>query len=370
MQFQRYWYALKKLVLKIKARSARVYRNKGLMACLLLGLTLLTLGAISYSGVFRRAGELPWFHGNGSISHFADEAAIESQLASTQGGTRFYADPHNDAINYYESHKYESGASFIKLEGEVPTAAWFGDWTDDVRVSVDAYVSAADADHATPVLALYNIPKRDCGGYSAGGALNDAAYNNWIQEVAAGIGVRHALVILEPDALPGMDCLKSSVQRDRTTLLSRAVRALKTTTASQVYIDAGNPEWQSVQDMAGRLKRANIAQADGFSLNVSNYISTSDNQHYGDRLSALVGDKHYVIDTSRNGNGSSDDEWCNARSGALGSLPTTQTGDSRNDAFLWIKIPWESGGSCNGDPAAGQDFWSYAVRLAKNAHWQ
>jgi endoglucanase len=359
----------KKLAYKIKTSFVEKYRNTGRIPYILLGLALLTLGVVSYSGVVRRAGELSLLHGR-SATHFANESAIESQLAQAQGGTRFYVDPHNDALNYYESHKYEAGASFIKLEGEVPTAEWFGDWTSDVGTSVDAYVSAAEADHAVPVLVLYNIPKRDCGGYSAGGASSDAAYSNWIQAVAAGVGVRHAIIILEPDALAGMDCLKSSDQHHRTTLLSQAVSTLKTKTASQVYIDAGNPEWQSVQDMVGRLKRANIAQADGFSLNVSNYVSTSENQHYGDRLSARVGDKHYIIDTSRNGSGSFDDEWCNARNGALGALPTTQTGDSRNDAFLWIKIPWESGGSCNGDPAAGQDFWPYAVRLAKNAHWR
>jgi endoglucanase len=53
--------------------------------------------------------------------------------------------------------------------------------------------------------------------------------------------------------------------------------------------------------MASRLKAANVAAADGFSINVSYFASTAQNRSYGDQLSGLIGYKHYVIDTSRNG---------------------------------------------------------------------
>jgi len=42
------------------------------------------------------------------------------------------------------------------------------------------------------------------------------------------------------------------------------------------------------------------------------------------------------------------------------------TDGSGLDALLWVKAPGESDGSCNGDPAAGQWFQSYAETLVSN----
>jgi len=49
--------------------------------------------------------------------------------------------------------------------------------------------------------------------------------------------------------------------------------------------------------IAGRLKSAGVARAAGFTLNISNYLSTSEERGYGDQVSALVGGKHFLVDT-------------------------------------------------------------------------
>ena len=46
--------------------------------------------------------------------------------------------------------------------------------------------------------------------------------------------------------------------------------------------------------------RSGVQGADGFALNVSNFFTTEANLAYGDALSAQVGGKHFVVDTSRN----------------------------------------------------------------------
>ena len=214
------------------------------------------------------------------------------------------------------------------------------------------------------VLVAYNIPDRDCGGYSQGGANNSSDYINWIGAFARGIGDRSAVVILEPDALAGLDCLSSSDQSAREQMLSSAVSVLKSNSNTKVYLDAGNPTWQSTQTMATRLEAANINQADGFSLNVSNFQTTDANVSYGEAISQQVGGKHFVIDTSRNGNGSNG-QWCNPAGAHIGNTPTTQTGNSLVDAFLWVKIPGESDGTCNGGPAAGTWWPQYALSLVQ-----
>jgi endoglucanase len=127
--------------------------------------------------------------------------------------------------------------------------------------------------------------------------------------------------------------------------------------------------------MAPRLKAAGIDLADGFALNVSNYQATPDLIKYGHQLSALLGGKHFIIDTSRNGNGpppfEGEDEraWCNPDGRALGSPPTTETGDPLVDAFYWIKPPGESDGTCNKGPAAGGWWPEKALEMARNAKW-
>jgi endoglucanase len=251
-----------------------------------------------------------------------------------------------------------------------PQARWIGNWNVDVRGDVDRFVTAATSANALLVLVAYNIPLRDCGSYSGGGASSPEAYRDWINAFAAGIGARRAAVILEPDALAGMGCLSAADQQTRTELLSFAVQTFKALGATSVYLDAGHSHWQSAATMASRLNSAGIANATGFSLNVSNFYYTSEQLSYGNAISALVGGKHYVIDTSRNGLGSAgDDLWCNPEGRALGERPTATTGNALADAYLWIKTPGESDGSCNGNPRSGTWMPEYALGLAQRASY-
>jgi len=42
------------------------------------------------------------------------------------------------------------------------------------------------------------------------------------------------------------------------------------------YLDAGHARWPPAPEMADRLEDAGIADARGFALNVSNYVTTAD----------------------------------------------------------------------------------------------
>ena len=212
-------------------------------------------------------------------------------------------------------------------------------------------------------LVAYNIPERDCGGYSAGGLATPDAYRAWIQGLANGINNRKAVVILEPDAMAGSDCLDAAQRLVRYSLLSTAVTTLSDKGAT-VYIDAGHPTWLSAAEAASRLSQAGIAGARGFALNVSNFNSTEATVAYGNQVSALAGNKPFVVDTSRNGLGPGTG-WCNPAGRALGRKPGPGTG--RVDAYLWIKSPGESDGTCNGGPIAGAWWPEYALGLAQRA---
>jgi endoglucanase len=100
---------------------------------------------------------------------------------------------------------------------------------------------------------------------------------------------------------------------------------------------------------------------------------------------------HFVIDTSRNGQGPwtplvtypDAQDWCNPPDRGLGLRPTANTGLALLDAYLWIKIPGESDGQCTRglgptgtvdpewgivDPAAGAWFPEMALDLVHNAN--
>jgi endoglucanase len=279
---------------------------------------------------------------------------------------KLYVDPNSSAAKQVASLS-GADASAMQTLASQPTANWFGNWNSDIYNDVHNTVVAAAAQGATPVLVAYDIPERDCGGFSSGGSNNPDGYRSWIQSFASAIGNNSAIVILEPDALAQISCLSSADQTTRLSLLSGAVSALKANANTKVYVDAGHSNWIDAGTMASDLTKANVAQADGFSLNVSNFMSTSNEVTYGQNISSQLNGKHFVVDTSRNGNGSNG-QWCNPAGMSIGTKPTLQTGNSNIDAFLWIKTPGESDGNCSGGPGAGQWWSSYALSLVANAH--
>jgi endoglucanase len=122
------------------------------------------------------------------------------------------------------------------------------------------------------------------------------------------------------------------------------------------------------------------------------FLNTSGiNLRYANMLGATPPTTHFVIDTSRNGQGpwippavhpaGDPQDWCNPPDRGLGFRPTAKTGQPLVDAYLWIKIPGESDGQCyrwtSGpldpvrgiqDPPAGQWFPDMALELVRNAN--
>ena len=284
-------------------------------------------------------------------------------------GAKLFVDPASSAkkqADAWRNSRPADAALMDKIAAQ-PLTQWMGGWNVDIGRDVSNAVSRITGAKALPVFVAYNIPNRDCGQYSAGGAGSADAYKRWIRSFANGIGNRKAVVILEPDALAGMSCLNAQKQQERMDLIHDAVRVLKAKGAA-VYIDAGHAKWVNPADMADRLNRAGIAEADGFSLNISNFLGTSVNVAYGMEVSKRVGGKHFVIDTSRNGQNATDaGNWCNPTGQRIGQTPTTRTGNPLVDAFLWIKAPGESDGTCGGGPAAGKWWGEYALGLAGGA---
>ncbi|MGW0461189.1 glycoside hydrolase family 6 protein [Streptomyces tendae] len=285
----------------------------------------------------------------------------------------FWVNPDGNAAQQVASLS-ESGkkdqAEQIRKIAQQPTGEWIS--PENPEEQARGFTEAADEAGRTALLVLYNIPHRDCGQYSGGGAADGDAYRSFVDGVANGIGDRAATVVLEPDAVLHLvdGCTPQEFHEERYDLLKGAVAKLGALKNTKVYLDAGNAGWGHPDQIFDPLKRAGIDQADGFAVNVSNFYTTEDSIAYGKQLSAKVGGKHFVVDTSRNGNGpytegAPDERWCNPPGRALGETPTTKTADPLVDAYLWVKRPGESDGECKGGPKAGQWYPEYALKLAQ-----
>src|SRR6185295_10332174 len=171
----------------------------------------------------------------------------------------------------------------------------------------------AARERRVPVLVAYNLPFRDCAQYSAGGALDLAAYEAWIDGFAAGIGSGQAVVILEPDGLGLIpynttiygakeDCkpkvldetgaeidAPGATSDNRYAEINYAVDSIERQAAgAALYLDATHSAWLGVGEAASRLYRAGVQRAQGFFTNASNYRLTAESIQFGTWVSDCI----------------------------------------------------------------------------------
>ncbi|MEV5888843.1 glycoside hydrolase family 6 protein [Nonomuraea fuscirosea] len=305
--------------------------------------------------------------GGTPVVRFDNVSLMETQ---TTRPASLYVSPLSNPARWASEHPdTDDGQAIMNAIGSKPIFEWFGGWFPDITKAVDTYVGAAQAADKLPMLVAYNIPNRDaCAGHSAGGAGDAAGYHAWITDFAKAIGNRHAIVVLEPDAVAAAPCVADlSPPRnpdDQYRMLLDATQVLRAQAPNAwVYLDAANATWRTPSFMAPLLVKSGIANTRGFSVNVSNYFTTANSEQYAGALNGLlsgtVGAKKYVIDTSRNGNGpytddTPGDNWCNPPGRKLGTPPVRQT--SGAEYLFWVKVPGDSDGECGigGSIPAGQ----------------
>lgn len=219
-------------------------------------------------------------------------------------GSTLYVNPLSSTLEAAQSLTGQARAD-AQLLASFPSATWFTSGTPtEVRKEVHAVVTAAAKAGKMPVLVAYNLPFRDCAQYSAGGALDTAAYKAWIDGFAAGIGNRPATVILEPDGvgiIPHYTTLDNNTEwcqpaeldpataaSERYVQLNHAVDALKAKPKVSVYLDGTSSAWLNVGEVSDRLIKAGVQRADGFYLNASNYQFTTNQVVFGTWVSQCI----------------------------------------------------------------------------------
>ncbi|MGW3344684.1 glycoside hydrolase family 6 protein [Nonomuraea rubra] len=337
-------------------------------------------------------------------------ATSQNPLRSTQPIT-FYAPEEPGAARQAALWRDDrpADAELMRKLARIPHAIRLNQ--PEVRSKVDATVTAAEQAGGVPVFLVSYLPGNECQQASASAM---PAYGEWLAGIARQIGTSRAVVILEPGSLvrvPGTEqCpTQQGSPEQRYQDLRQAVQTLKANPGTAVYLDGSQDFWPGTEIMAERLIGAGIDKADGFFVNTGGYQSTDKSVEYGKALSACIGVRlrsggttcprdadvdpatmpHFVVDTSRNGQGSwtpdkhyeDPQTWCNPPGRGVGDRPTTETGEELVDAYLWIARAGTSSGRCrrgtDGDrdpergvvsPPSGEWWADLALERAKNAN--
>ena len=276
---------------------------------------------------------------------------------------------------------------------------------------------------------IYDLPGRDCHANASNGELSLSAADvqryktDYIDKIAAAFAAhpnQRIAAIVEPDSLPNLATNMSDPRCAASDAIYRdgVAYAIRTLSAPNVYLylDTGHSGWLGWPDNITKataifsqvLTAAGGAnKIRGFASNTANYSVLHETQeqfdyqfnpchdeltfaqHLTSALAAAgIPDKHFLIDTSRNGRGGIRRQWgswCNVQGAAIGERPTADPAPGI-DAYTWIKPPGESDGTADptaarfdlacgsgnpdatpGAPQAGQWFNSYFLMLAGNA---
>ena len=258
----------------------------------------------------------------------------------------------------------------------------FGGWDGpDPAIKVAQYVDRTSAEQpgTVPMLATYRLVNGHCGGY-ADSPAEQASYHRWITSFAEGIGAYRAIVFLEMDSIITVGCLSRQGVAVRMGELHDAINILSQLPRAVVYLDAGAADAVTARQTASLLRRAGVAQIQGFFLNATHFDWTSREIRFGEAISRMTGGKHFVVNTGENGRGplvprnpakNGTEVLCNPPGRGLGPLPTFNTGYPNVDAFAWTSNPGESGGACvPGAPPTGVYWPAYAMALVRHADFR
>ncbi len=300
-------------------------------------------------------------------------------------GTKLYVDPSSSAAvaaRRYRRSKPKWAGLLNDVAGE-PGAHRFYMWNMGANVGgqVAHYLEGTQRRQpgSTVMLSTYSLVHGRCG--STATPAVQARYDDFIHQVAQGIGNYHVVFFLELDSLITAPCLTRAQLAIRDAELEYATSVLEADPHVLVYLDGGAADAASAKRQARYLRGAGVAATQGFFLNSTHFDWTSSELRYGQKISAMLGGSRFIVNTAENGRGPlrprnrvrhGNEVLCNPPGRGLGPLSVRddvaqQTGYAGADGLLWFSDPGGSGGQCVPGAPPGGTFWpAYAVMLAKN----
>src|SRR5699024_7486780 len=252
----------------------------------------------------------------------------------------YWVNPDTGAANWVAENPDDPRADLIEERvASIAQATWFTNHNPgSIQEEVDAVVGAAEADGSIPILVVYNVPGRDCGNHSDGGAPDHPSYQQWIDNFAAGLDGRPATIVVEPDALSLMGSCDGQPPTEVMDSLSYAGQALMAgSDRARVYLDAGNSAWHPPEEPAELPAGADTANsAHGIAANAPNPPTPGGEVRCAESTSPASGQTglRAVIATGGSGSGPAEDGgWCAPPGRARGDPTGGDTVSQYVDAY-------------------------------------
>jgi endoglucanase len=206
---------------------------------------------------------------------------------------------------------------------------------------------------------------------------NRPRFQRQVDEMAAAIGRRPAVLLLELDAIGSSSCMaRNGALSEWEADIAYEIRAVAGLPHTVAYVEGGYSDANGPRYTARALNAVGINRIRGFFTNDTHNQWTINEIRWAERVSRLTHGAHIVVNTATNGRGpllnphpatQGVEDLCNAPGRGLGPRPTANTGFKNVDGFLWSGVPGNSAGSCRGGTAAGTFWLARAVGLASRA---
>ena len=193
-----------------------------------------------------------------------------------------------------------------------------------------------------------------------------------------GIERRPAVLLLEIDAIGSSSCMaRSGALPEWEADIRYEIGGVSALPHAVVYIEGGYSDASSPRYTAQVLNAVGVQSIRGFYTNDTHMNWTSNEIRWGDKVSAMTGGTHFIINTADNGHGpllnphpvtQGNEDLCNPPGRGAGIPTTTDTGNPAIDAFMWVHVPGTSSGRCNGGTPSGTFWLARALTEARNAN--
>jgi endoglucanase len=202
-------------------------------------------------------------------------------------------------------------------------------------------------------------------------------FKRQINEMAAAIDRRPAVILAEIDALGSSSCIaRHGGLPAWEAALKYEVDAFQALPHTVVYVEGGYSDSNSVAYTAKALNAIGVNKIEGFFTNDTHNQWTINEVRWATKVAKRTHGAHFIVNTASNGQGpklnphpttQGVEDLCNPPGRGLGPKLDTSTGYPFVDAFMWTHPPGNSSG-CGGGPPGGVFFPSYAVGLGDRAN--
>ncbi|OBT58587.1 hypothetical protein VE04_01397 [Pseudogymnoascus sp. 24MN13] len=348
-------------------------------------------------------------------SVFAAPAVVQKRAACSSavklsGSSNPFATNKLYANSYYadEITAAVAGMTDATLIAQAKKVAEVGSfkWIDTISVipTIDAMIKEVPCGDIIG-LVIYDLPGRDCAAKASNGELAvgeiaryKSEYIDPIVEIFKANPNTAIALIIEPDSLPNLvtNADLTTCQASASGYEEGVAYALKQLNLPNVvmYVDAGHGGWLGWNDnlkpgaegLAKVYKAAGSpSQVRGIATNIAGwnawkktpgeFENTPDGQYNkcqdedrcvtfcGAALAAAGHPNHAIVDTGRNavqGLRLEWGDWCNVNGAGFGVRPSSDTGNTLADAFVWGKPGGESDGTSDTSATRYDSFCGHA----------